>query len=153
MVVWEACNAQQSEFDRFRRTRWGKQMATMSENHWLSERLAAVLPSSFFRPLARPSAPIYIDCADRLAKSADEGSQVSHADSLALIRDVLADHPQVQLADDEGAALTDLRQRAAQLYNKLLEAGWLQERPVSLDERWVLLTPHVCRFPALRSRT
>jgi hypothetical protein len=118
----------------------------MTVEKLLSERLAGVLPSGFFRPLARPSAPVYIDCADRLAESADEGGQVSHADTQALIREVLAAHPQVQLADDEGAALTDLRQRAGQLFNKLLEAGWIQERVVSLDERWVLLTPHLRRL-------
>jgi hypothetical protein len=39
-----------------------------------------------------------------------------------------------------------LRQRAGQLYNKLLEAGWIQERHISLDERWVLLTPHLRRL-------
>jgi hypothetical protein len=118
----------------------------MTVKRLLSERLAGVLPSGFFRPLARPSAPVYIDCAERLAQSADEGGQVSHADAQALIREVLAAHPQVQLADDEGAALTDLRQRAGQLFNKLLEAGWVQERHVSLDERWVLLTPQLRRL-------
>jgi len=112
----------------------------------LSERLTGVLPFGFFRPLARPSAPVYIDCADRLAECADEGGQVSHADTQLLIREVLAAHPQVQLGDDEGAGLADLRQRAGQLYNKLLEAGWIQERHVSLDERWVLLTPHLRRL-------
>ncbi len=121
-------------------------MSMVASNALLSERLAGVLPSGFFRPLARPSAPVYIDCADRLAQSADEGGQVSHADTQALIREVLAAHPQVQLADDEGAALTDLRQRAGQLFNKLLEAGWVQERHVSLDERWILLTPHLRRL-------
>lgn len=109
----------------------------------LSTRLAALLAGSFFRPLARPSAPIYVDCADRLALNADESGQLSQADTLALIRDVLAAHPRAELGEDEGAHLTDLRQRAAQIFNKLLEAGWLQERTVSLDERWVLLTPRV----------
>lgn len=109
----------------------------------LSERLGRALPPGFFRPLARPSAPVYIDCADRLARSADEGGQVSHEDCQTLIREVLAAHPQAQLADDEGAALGDLRQRAGQFHNKLIEAGWLQERRVSLDERWVLITPHL----------
>jgi hypothetical protein len=118
----------------------------MTVKQLLSERLAGVIPSGFFRPLARPSAPVYIDCADRLARSADEGGQVSHADTQVLIREVLADHPQVPLADDEGAGLTDLRQRAGQLFNKLLEAGWIQERHVTLDERWVLLTPHLRRL-------
>jgi len=121
-------------------------MTAETEKNLLSERLAGVVPVGFFRPLARPSAPVYIDCADRLAQSADEGGQVSYADTQALIREVLAAHPSVQLADDEGAALTDLRQRAGQLFNKLLEAGWIQERHVSLDERWVLLTPHLRRL-------
>ena len=118
----------------------------MPEIQSISARLQGLLSSGFFRPLARPSAAIYIDCAHRLAQSTDEGGQVSHADTLILIREVLAVHPQIQLADDEGATLTDLRQRAGQLYNKLLEAGWVQERHVSLDERWVLLTPHLRRL-------
>lgn len=109
----------------------------------LSERLGRALTSGFFRPLSRPSAPVSIDCADRLALSADEGGQVSHEDCQTLIREVLAAHPQAQLDDDEGASLGDLRQRAGQFYNKLIEAGWLQERRVSLDERWVLITPQL----------
>jgi len=109
----------------------------------LSDRLASIVEGGLFRPLARPSAPIYIDCADRLAQSADEGGQLSHNDTLTLIREVLTLHPRAQLGDDEGAHLADLRQRAGQIFNKLLEAGWLQERTVSLDERWVLLTPRV----------
>lgn len=109
----------------------------------LSTRLAALLAGSFFRPLARQSASIYVDCADRLALNPDESGQLSQADTLALIRDVLAAHPRAELGEDEGAHLTDLRPRAAQSFNKLLEAGWLQERTVSLEERWVLLTPRV----------
>ena len=109
----------------------------------LSQRLARALPVSFFRPLARPSAPIYVDCADRLVLSADEGGQVTYGDCQTLIRETLAEHPQAQLGDDEGAQFGDLRQRAGQFYNKLVEAGWLQERRVSLDERWVLVTPHL----------
>jgi hypothetical protein len=115
----------------------------MNQATKLSDRLAAVVEGGFFRPIARPSAPIYIDCADRLAQSADEGGQLTHNDTLVLIREVLALHPRAQLSDDEGGHLSDLRQRAGQIFNKLLEAGWLQERTVSLDERWVLLTPRV----------
>ncbi|MBX3745951.1 MAG: hypothetical protein KF833_11650 [Verrucomicrobiae bacterium] len=107
----------------------------------LSLRLARAIPETFFRPLARPSAPVYVDCADRLARCADEGGQVSHEDCQTLIREALAEHPRAQLGDDEGAEFGDLRQRAGQFYNKLVEAGWLQERRVSLDERWVLITP------------
>ncbi|HVU09241.1 MAG TPA: Wadjet anti-phage system protein JetA family protein [Verrucomicrobiae bacterium] len=115
----------------------------MNQATKLSSRLAAIIEGGFFRPLVRPSAPIYIDCADRLAESADEDGQLSHNDTLVLIREVLSLHPSAQLGDDEGGHLTDLRQRAGQIFNKLLEVGWLQERIVSLDERWVLLTPRL----------
>jgi hypothetical protein len=115
----------------------------MEPNRPLSARLESLMEGSFFRPLSRPSAPIYIDCADRLTLSADDGGQLTHSDTLALIRDVLAMHPKTQLDEDEGAQFNDLRQRAGQIFNKLLEAGWLQERTVSLDEQWVLLTPRL----------
>ena len=118
-------------------------LSKMDQATKLSDRLTSIVEGGFFRPLARPSAPIYLDCADRLTQSADEGGQLSHNDTLVLIREVLALHPRAQLGEDEGGHLTDLRQRAGQIFNKLLEAGWLQERTVSLDERWVLLTPRV----------
>lgn len=118
-------------------------LASAALGESLSARLGRTLPAGFFRPLSRPSAPVYIDCADRLALGADEGGQVSHGDTQTLIREVLGAHPQVLLDDDEGAALGDLRQRAGQFYNKLIEAGWLQERRISLDERWVLISPHL----------
>ncbi len=109
----------------------------------LSSLLMPLLGKGFFRPLSRPSAPVYIDCADRLAASADEGGQLAPDDALALIRDVLGAHPSVELDQDEGAGLADLRLRAGQFYNRMLEAGWLIYRPVNLDERWVLLSPHL----------
>jgi len=39
--------------------------------------------------------------------------------------------------------LMDVNQRAGQFFNKLLEAGWIQERRISLDERWVLVSPRL----------
>ena len=94
----------------------------------LSERLEQLLPATFFRPLARLSAPIHIDCADRLERAADEGGQLLHADTIAIIRDSLAVHPGLSLAEDEGAQFADLRQRAGQIFNRLLEAHWLETR-------------------------
>jgi len=109
----------------------------------LSTRLGRSVSDGFFRPLARPSAPVYIDCADKLEQSADESGQLSHADALVLIREVLSEHPSVQLAEDEGAGTQDLRQRAGTLFNRLLEARWIADRRVSLDEHWVLITPEL----------
>jgi|GEM_PF-405941 len=107
----------------------------------LSTDLQQQLREGFFRPLARPSWPVSVDIAERLLEGADEGGQLSREDALGLIREVLAQHPRAALDADEGAAFSDARQRAPQLYNRLLDAGWLQERPVALGEYWVLVTP------------
>ena len=98
----------------------------ISPENLLSTRLSRILPSGFFRPLARSSAPVYIDCADRLELASDEGGQLSHADAIALVRDALVAHPCVRLDEDEGGQFADLRQRAGQIFNRLLEAGWVE---------------------------
>jgi len=107
----------------------------------LGERLRAFFGYGFFRPLARPTAAIYVDCADRLEAASDEGGQLSHSDALTIIRDTLALHPRAELNVDEGGDTHDLRIRAGKLFNQLLAARWLEDRTVSLDERWVLISP------------
>ncbi len=116
---------------------------SLSEMPSLGRRLAPLLSGSFFRPLARPSAELYIDCADQLAEAADEGGQIAHDEARGLIREVLIAHPDTLLDDDEGGRLVDVNQRAGQFFNKLLEAGWIQDRRISLDERWVLISPRL----------
>lgn len=112
----------------------------------LGQRLAALLKAGFFRPLARPSAAVYIDCADHLTTAADEGGQVEFAEARALISEVLIRHPEVQLEEDEGGQFRDLAQRAGQFLNKLLEAHWIEHRRVSLGEQFVLISPHLRRL-------
>ena len=78
----------------------GNAATTIQVNHeskGLGTKLAPLLGGGFFRPLARPSAAIYVDCADRLAEAADAGGQIPHAEARGLIRDVLLQHPDVQL--------------------------------------------------------
>ncbi len=111
------------------------------EPETLGARLAPFLGGGFFRPLSRPTAAIYIDCADRLVEAADEGGQIPHAEARGLIRDVLLQHPEVQLDEDEGGQFRDLNQRASQFFNKLIEVHWLEPRRVSLDEHYVLIVP------------
>jgi hypothetical protein len=105
----------------------------------LGTRISPFLESGFFRPLSRPSATIYIGCGERLAEAADEGGQIPHDEARALIRQVLAQHPNVQLDEDEGGQFRDLNQRASQFFNKLIEVHWLEPRRVSLDEHLELL--------------
>jgi len=114
---------------------------TGQEPKTLGDRLAPILGGGFFRPLSRPTAAIYVDCADRLAEAADEGGQIPHAEARVLIREVLVQHPNIQLDEDEGGQFRDLNQRASQFFNKLIEVHWLEPRRFSLDEHYVLIVP------------
>lgn len=107
----------------------------------LSAQLHHRLPDGFFRPLSRPSWPVYVDAADRLLDGADDGGQIAREDALALLREILTEHQNVTLDADEGGGFADARQKATQLYNKMLEAKWLDERRLTLAETWVLVTP------------
>ncbi len=107
----------------------------------LSEKLLASVSRDFFRPLTRPSAAIYVDCAERLADVAGEAGRIPHAEAIALIREILASHPDIVLDDDEGAALRDARQRAGQFFNRLCDAAWLEDQQLGLHERWALVSP------------
>ncbi|MCW1887357.1 DUF5716 family protein [Luteolibacter flavescens] len=107
----------------------------------LSRRLLGSVSRDFFRPLSRPSAAIYIDCADRIADTAGDAGRIPHADAIALVRETLASHPEILLAEDEGASLRDARQRAGQLFNRLCDAGWLEDQQLGLHERWALVSP------------
>ncbi len=107
----------------------------------LSEKLLGSVSRDFFRPLTRPSAAIYVDCADRLADIAGDAGRLAHTEAIALIREVLQSHPDVILGEDEGAALRDTRQRAGQLFNRLCDAAWLEDQQLGLHERWALISP------------
>jgi hypothetical protein len=52
----------------------------------LGKRLELLLAGGFFRPLSRPTAAVYVDCAERLIETADEGGQVLHGEARLLIR-------------------------------------------------------------------
>jgi hypothetical protein len=112
----------------------------------LGTRLTPLFSGGFFRPLTRPAAAVYVDCAERLVEAADDGGQVPHDEARLLIREVLAQHPDIQLDEDEGGQFRDLNQRAAQFFNKLLEAHWIEPRRVSLDEHYVLIAPPMRRL-------
>ncbi len=119
---------------------------TTNDSTSLGRRIAPLLGSGFFRPLSRRTAAIYVDCAERLVAAADEGGQVDHGEARVLIREVLMRHPDLQLDEDEGGNFRDLHQRAAQFFNKLIEAHWLEPRRVSLDLHHVLITPPLRRM-------
>lgn len=107
----------------------------------LSQRLFASVSADFFRPLVRPSAPVYVDGADRLIAEAGEAGRVPQGEALAILREVLSQHPQVALQEDEGGGLQDIRARAGKLFNQMLQVRWIEEQAVSLNERWVVISP------------
>lgn len=110
-------------------------------SEFLSSRLSRSVSTDFFRPLTRPSAPVYVDCADRLLDEAGETGRLSHRDAAEIIREILARHPLALLAEDEGSALRDTRQRATQFFNRLIAAGWLEDQTLGLHERWAVIAP------------
>ena len=59
----------------------------------LSQRLAPLFQHGFYRPLARPSAPVYVDAIDLFEVRSSEEGQLSHEETLALIREVLIANP------------------------------------------------------------
>ena len=98
----------------------------------LSARLLGSVSRDFFRPLARRSAPVYIDCAERLADAAGDAGRLPQQEAVAVIREVLALHPGVVLEEDEGASLRDARQRAGQFFNRLCDARWAEDEVAEL---------------------
>lgn len=107
----------------------------------LSQRLFRLAGTEFFRPLSRPSAPVYVDCADRLVEEAGEAARLPWKDAVAIVREVIAQHPGVVLGEDEGAALRDVKQKAAALFQRLLAAGWVEEQTLGLQDRWAVISP------------
>lgn len=110
-------------------------------SEFLSTRLSRSISADFFRPLARPSAPVYVDCADRLVEEAGESGRLAQRETTEIIKEVIARHPLALLAEDEGAALRDARQRATQFFNRLIAAGWLEDQTLGLHERWAVISP------------
>ena len=112
----------------------------MSESA-LKNRFERLVMPDFFRPLTRPSAPIYVECAQRLEEEAGLAGRLPLLDAQQVIREVLGANPMARLEEDEGALLRDARQRAGVFLNKLLAAGWLEEQTLGLQDRRIIVTP------------
>ena len=124
-----------------------------SQEQSLGLKLAPMLESGLFRPLCRPTAAIYVDCAARLMEAADEGGQVPYDQARLLIREILVRHADIPLEEDEGGQFRDLNQRAGQFFNKLIEAHWIETRRASLDEHYVLMAPALRRILRISHRS
>lgn len=107
----------------------------------LSTRLSKTVSADFFRPLTRPSAPVYVDCACRLEEEAGLAGRLPLLDAQQIIREVLLAHPAVHFDEDEGALLRDVRQRASVFLTKLLAAGWVEEQTLGLHDRRIIISP------------
>lgn len=105
----------------------------------LSSVLLRTSPHGFFRPLASGLMPVYVDCADRLELEAGESARLEFHEARALVLDVVSEHPNLDWPQEYADA--DVRVRAGKVFNYLLEAHWLEDRPESLHERWVVISP------------
>lgn len=105
----------------------------------LSSQLLPSIPGGFFRLLGSRLMPVYVDCADRLEKEAGEAARIALSEARALVFEVVTDHSEFPWSDEDAA--TDMRVRAGRVFNHLLEARWLEDRPESLHERWIVISP------------
>lgn len=112
----------------------------MLENS-LSKQFGSAVSADFFRPLTRPSGPIYVECARRLEEAAGLAGRLPLTDAQEIVREVLRSNPLARLEEDEGASLRDVRQRAGVFLNKLLAAGWVEDQTLGLQDRRIIITP------------
>ena len=107
----------------------------------LSKRFGQAVSPDFFRPLTRPSASAYVECARRLEEAAGLAGRLALTEAQQIIREVLSELSSVRLEEDEGALLRDARQRAGVFLNKLLAAGWVEEQALGLQDRRIVISP------------
>ena len=105
----------------------------------LSFQLLRSIPAEFFRPLVSRLMPVYVDCADRLEAVAGEAARIELSEARASVLEVVTAHSEFAWPEEDAAV--DIRVRAGRVFNLLLEARWLEDRPESLHERWVVISP------------
>jgi hypothetical protein len=107
----------------------------------LSQRLQRTLPEGFFRFLAWSSAAVYVDCVERLVELSGEGGRLPIAEARAVVQEVVLGHSLLPWSANEGGQLADVRIRASRVFNNMLTALWIEERPESLHDRWIIMSP------------
>lgn len=107
----------------------------------LSQRLQRSLPEGFFRFLAWSSAPVYVDCVEGLVEAAGESGRLPQAEARALVQEVVEAHSALDWSEHEGGNLADVRVKTGRIFNNLLDVRWLEDRPESLHDRWVVISP------------
>ncbi|MGC4015112.1 MAG: DUF5716 family protein [Luteolibacter sp.] len=105
----------------------------------LSSQLFRTIPEGFFRLLVNRLTPVYVDCANALENAAGEAARIELSEARAVVIEVVSSHAEFAWPEEEAA--TDIRVRAGKVFNQLLEACWLEDRPESLHERWVVISP------------
>ena len=116
----------------------------------LATQLFREVRPDFFRVLASMSAPIYVDVLDALETEATQRNEgMSREESLTIISEVLAAHPDFQPDEDAPVASSGplpLREKARLVLDRLVRTGWLKthtgadwQRTVCFDEHGVTL--------------
>jgi len=119
----------------------------------LSSFLFREVRPDFFRVLASPLAPLYVDVLDVLDREIRQRNHgVDREEALALIQEVIEQHGEAidAIEDERGPAPTQ-NERARSVLETLRKAGWLEEEERSDWQRVVFFEPNgVMLFQALR---
>jgi hypothetical protein len=100
--------------------------------------------AEFFRVLATPLGPLYVDVLDALEQEAAQSNQGLDRDrALAIIQQVLEEHVEVaDVQEEEDETLTADTGRPRSVFETLRRAGWLHEEERSNWQRLVNFEPN-----------
>lgn len=107
----------------------------------LSQRLQRNLPEGFFRVLSWSSCSVYVDCVERLVEASGEAGRMPLSEARSLVQETVLSHPTLPWTENEGGLLVDARIRANRVFNNLLHVRWIEEKPESLHDRWIIMSP------------
>lgn len=109
----------------------------------LSVHLFREVRPDFFRVLAGPLAPLYVDALDTLEREASQRSEgLDRIEALALLEQVIEQHRTLSIIGDEAMADVPMRDRARNVFDTLRVAGWLQEEERSDWQKLVFFDPN-----------
>jgi hypothetical protein len=119
-------------------------MATASPHTLLSTELNRSVSPRFFLPLAGPWRDVAVDLLNHLAPAFLRGKRsLPRTEVLALIEELIVDHPAVKLPEDQTASAKDWNApsyRANYYLNHLIKAGWIVEDEFRYNLRRVTLS-------------
>jgi hypothetical protein len=110
----------------------------------LSDQLVREVRPDFFRVLTGSLSRLYVDVLDSLEREASQRAEgVDREEALALVEQVIEQHPDLQWDDEElEGAGSSTRERARGLLDRLRATGWVQEEERTDWQRVIFFEPN-----------